>query len=689
MISLFISRSRRLPMMPLSFRSMSPRPLALSAALLSLWCAPLRAQTPVNLVIDDFEKGVGAWTANDKFLAADPNATASLSGVIGIVPDSVPPALKSSRGVALMTFKSGQDAWASLSRRVDGKKWAQIGATTLKFYLNAGGEKEGVDLVLRGRTKQADGSFRDEAFRLPLNADKKPTPVRLDLPGWREVAIPLSGFTDANGPILGRLNGVYLLQFVQSGTWDSRFFTIDNLRVEGSGQPIPQVVVAPKPSAPATPQTPAALDAGADAIKVDVDFLKTSGRIRPSANIALPAPLQNASGNARDPLLSSADFRRAVQTLHPRFVRLDAGTLSDLTDSSRPAFDYTRLVRAVSQVRAVGSEPLIAVTNPSDWGLDATGYAIFASGAARALNTGTRPVRYWELATGMGDLDASEAISFYNAARAALLATAAKTATKPAIALRIGGIGSSSGQSATLRALINGASGLDFLSIQEFGAFAGEPTTASLFERARDGKNLRAAAALLDASKFKSAAIYITGANINAARADEGAALDGRSVQMVAAAWWVTFLGSSSRVVDQVFHNDAVNPEWGFLDPESNPAYGAYPAYYAMYLWNTFVPSGSVRAQANVSRAQVFALAANTPTAHNVLLANTSDAEQTVRLSIRGFPVLRAARLRIFDDPANSIQPKDLPKSPFQTILLKPYAVAVVQFTEPPRKGKR
>jgi hypothetical protein len=80
------------------------------------------------------------------------------------------------------------------------------------------------------------------------------------------------------------------------------------------------------------------------------------------------------------------------------------------------------------------------------------------------------------------------------------------------------------------------------------------------------------------------------------------------------------------------------------------------------------------------------AFAANTPTAHNLMVANTTDNETAVRIAIRGFPVLRAARMRIFEEPQRGVRFEELPKSPFQTLVLKPHAVAVIQFIEPPKK---
>jgi hypothetical protein len=149
----------------------------------------------------------------------------------------------------------------------------------------------------------------------------------------------------------------------------------------------------------------------------------------------------------------------------------------------------------------------------------------------------------------------------------------------------------------------------------------------------------------------------------------------------MAAPWWVSFLATQSRLADQVFHNDAANPEWGLLNSRAE----AYPAYYALWMWNTFFPSGSERVAVKTENTDLITLAVNTPTAHNVLIANPTEKEISVRVAIRGFAVLRQARVRLLEDPQKGVVLNDLPKSPFQNLTLKPAAVAVVQFIEPPK----
>jgi hypothetical protein len=488
--------------------------------------------------------------------------------------------------------------------------------------------------------------------------------VRLDVKKWRKVVIPLTDFKSDKdkAPLSSRLGGVYLLQFVMRGSWDARFFTVDELQIEGTGRPLAAGVATPPHRSPASPVT-----------SISVDYLKRQGRIRTRADVSVAADL-DGQGASTFPLNENSDFRSALRELKPRFIRLDAAQYAELLDSSRPTFDFTRLQNAVIAARAIGAQPLVALTLPTEWNLDARAYASYAAQAASATNTrSVGPTQYFEIAVGAGNLSDSSIVAYYNAARSAI-----KRVAKSA---RIGGVSASVGRTGTQRTFLRGASGLDFLVVQDFGAMAGKPTDDALFAAARSSARLRAAAAQLDASRFRSAALFAI-ANLNATHAaGENVPNDPRTVQMLSGAWWGVYLGSASRLADQVFHNDASTPEWGLLDENVR----AYPAYYTMWLWNTYAPAGSERVATTVSDSDIYALGFNTSTAHNLLLVNTQPEERTAQIAIRGFPVLRQARIRLYDDPRTQPALTNLPKSPYQTIRLKPYATAVVQFIEPPK----
>ena len=639
------------------------RSFVVGAGVAASWCAPAQGQVGAQngaqsdnltftIPIDNFEDGVAAWTRNDK-------TKSGLSDIVSNRPGYLP----TSKGAALLTFKSAQNAWASLSRPINGASWARIGARELVFSIDGSGDAQGVELQLRAKTDAGDVVY------------SLAQPVRLDVKSWRTVAVPLADFKGPKGESLSaQMENLYLLQFVQTGTWNSRFFALDDLFVRGNGVAIlapraapPTVAVAPPET---TPSASAPLPSGA--VAVNVDFKRVVGQIRAAANVSLVAPYDSSEGGA---LELGANYRAPFATLKPKFVRLDVAALADLTDSSRPAFDFSRLVSAVKRVRSLPAEPLITISNPSEWGLDANGYGTLAGATARALNSkGASLARYYELATWSRDLGASDAVAYYNAGYGAVKGVAAS--------LAVGGYGAPTGDSAAQNALLGGARGLDFLAGNFYGARSGTPSDGALLSAARSISDLKTAAGLLDKSRFKRAPLYVTGANLSSAR-NEGdfVPADKRLVDAVAGAWWAEFLGSGSRLADQIFHNDATNPEWGLLLVQDKAQ--AFPAYYSMYLWNTYFAGGTQRVVADSANDAVFAVATNTKTAHNLMLVNTTALPQVAQVGIRGFPVLRQVRMHTTD--AGGVRTAPLPKSPFQTLRLPAYSVSVVQFIEPPK----
>ena len=634
------------------------------------------AQTK-TLMLDDFEDGVASWTRNDKLKSENTAANVLLVDVQATRPTGG--GAPNSKGAALFAFKAAQQSWASASLKIGGAEWAKVGARTINFWINADGETPGIEIMLRGTGRNPDGSTRDITYELPIDPlTKKPKTVKLDTRSWRQVAIPLADFRDdKDNQAIKNLAGVYLLQFVERGSWSSRFFTIDDLRVVGNGVPI---ALAPTTAPKATTAPLIDVDTPSDpnAVGIEIDFLKTQGTIRSAANVTVGAQYPGPDGNSAQPLRDNRDFRKAIKTLHPRFVRLDAGTLVDLLDSSRPAFDFARLREAVSQVRSIGSEPLISVPAPPVWGLSENAYASFAAQTAQALRN-PKAVIYFELTT--GSLDPTVAVAFYNRGYRAI-----KSVVKTA---RIGGINTAS--VGTINALLKSAPGLDFLSIPFNGSSSGAPDDTVLLNATLTLPSVRSAAAALDGSKWKQVPLYLTSVSMNAARnADGQTASDNRLTSAISGAWWASLMSNGSRMADQIFYNDAANSDWGLL----NDRFSAFPAYYAMWMWNTYLPPGSVRVGVKLTGAprglQISAV--NTPTSHNTLLVNTSSEAVTTKMTIRGFTVLRQARMRVLQDPVDpttGVRFVELPKSPFQTIILPPYAVAVLQFIEPPKSAAR
>jgi len=609
-----------------------------------------RAQSN-TIVIDNFDKGTANWSLNDNTRNNNPNIQPRLVNLSDVPPGA--PMVSGSTAAGLFTFKAAKGAWASANIRVSGKDWAQIGAQRLTFYLNAGGNEVGFNIQLR----RAVNGQNDEVFKLPK-------PVRLDQLNWRKVVIPLKDFKSSNGSLINRLNGVYLLQIVMTGTWDTRFFTIDQLQVEGTGKASPQTAetpAAPKP-APATSQN------AKDAPAVNVDYMRLIGRVRSTADTSI-----GTSDNTVLPLVNNRGFRIAIRELKPSWVRLDTAELSQLEDSSKPSFNFSKLVASAKSARSIGAKVLLNLGDREDWGLSSDQYAAFATQAAKAVNHDGTIVTDFELATMASGRDIGNAVIAYNSARSALKRISSK--------YQVGGITSSSRDDTTLPVFLAAADGLDFLTIRDFGMSGDENKPSSdQFSAARNMQRLTNAAQDLDSSQWRNARIFvITNLEQHPADSNDKAPL----LQMPAAAWWTTYLVNVSRLADQIFHNDATNPQWGLLDDQVR----AYPSYYAMWMWNTFVPPGSQRVATEVKGDGITAMGVNSATSHNLFLANDTGRVQTAKIAIRGFAVMRQARIWMYDNPQKQPYLMSLPNSPYQTIQLAPYAVAVVQFIEPSGKN--
>lgn len=626
-----------------------------SAVIFALFCAAsfgamaARAQD-TTIVIDDFESATPRWSLNDNIKNNNPDVAPQLVNLSNVAPGASMAANSTKAG--LFTFKSAKNSWASANIRVSGKAWAEIGAQRLTFYLNAGGNETGFNLQLR----RVVSGQNDEVFKLPK-------PVRLDQLSWRKVVIPLKDFKSSKGALIDRLNGVYLLQVVMTGNWDTRFFSIDQLQVEGTGK----AVAAPAPPKPAAQNPSANAPADKYTSTVNVDYLRLIGRVRSTADTSI-----GATDVGVLPLVNNRGFRVAIRELKPSWVRLDAGELSTLEDSSKPSFNFSKLVAAAKSARSIGAKVLLTLSDRQDWGLSSDSYAAFATQAAKAVNHDGTIVTDFELSTMTAGRDLGNAVIAYNTARSALKRLSSK--------YQVGGITSNSRDESTLPVFLAAADGLDFLTIRDFGQ-SGNSTAPSLdqFSAARNMQRLTNAAQDLDSSRWRNARIFvITNLEQHPAGSNDKTPL----LQMPAAAWWSTYLINVSRLADQIFHNDATNPQWGLLDAQVR----AFPSYYAMWMWNTFVPPGSQRVATEVKGDGITAMGVNTTTAHNLVLANTTNHAQTAKIAIRGFAVMRKARIWMYDNPQKQPYLLELRNTAYQTIQLAPYAVAVVQFIEPPKK---
>ena len=181
----------------MSLRPLSPALLLLAAGVL---CRPSGA---VELLIADFETGLGSWTANDiaRTAGRPPAATVKLSG-------------DSHGGFAAMELRTeATEGWAVAQATVDFSQWEPIGVDRLGFSAQTDVAADLVVILAR---------YDDPVRRFR-------TSVRLEPGDWTQVVLPLGEF-HADGDYELRPGVLKALQFGFEGQVPAARVLIDDVR---------------------------------------------------------------------------------------------------------------------------------------------------------------------------------------------------------------------------------------------------------------------------------------------------------------------------------------------------------------------------------------------------------------------------------------------------------------------------
>ncbi|MCS6862591.1 MAG: hypothetical protein NZT92_19990 [Abditibacteriales bacterium] len=621
---------------------------------LSFAAAPIPNPQPTApvLVLDDFERGVSKWLLNDHTKAASGQVT-----FCEILPSPSGAPEGGGKGGAIITFKRSTEGWATVSLPVDGKKWKAIGAERLSFWLRGDGSDNHVELMLRATSGGKETRF---GVTVPLND-----------PQWHKVVLPFSRFKNEGASLADSMEQIYLVQFLKRSRWDSLFFTIDQIQVEGVST-TPEVAITPRPTTPLTGKR----------TNITVDFAKTLGATAVTLSV-------NFEGD--EARLLDGDFQESLRNFGPRFVRVKAAALLKMDASGgTPTWDFTSLDNVVSAVRNVGAEPFICLSPHPEWKLTDEQFLQLCADTVEHLNANAeRKVNYWEIfdapTFGAAAISIEQATERFNRIRQRL------KAIDPS--LKIGGVALASAWQPHLLYFLKHAQGTDFLSFYFYGTHNGITTDAELFAAARRTvagdvpyqiafDDLRRAMA----QGRWNVPVFITECSLNSLRTPEGASRDKRLTSPFSAAWWMSFLKAAGPYVNHVMVFNAAHESWGLLDEKGR----AYPAYYALWLFSKFFPAGSAVASARSDNPNVLPLAVNTPTAHNVMLVNLSDQPAHCRVAARGVGTLRQVRGRFLEAHGRGVRFEEhLPLIPTQDVTLPAYAAAVVQFIEPPKPAQQ
>ncbi len=633
------------------------RPISAGHALISVLfflCLSLPAAPPPDpqpsvpvLLLEDFEQGVSKWLLNDHTKAASGQVT-----FCEILPStSGAPEGGGKRG-ATVTFTRSNEGWATVSLPVDGKQWKALGAERISFWLRGDGSDNNVELMLRVRAGGKETRF---GVAIPLND-----------PQWHKVVLPFGRFKNEGANLADSVEQIYLVQFLKRSKWDSMFFTVDQIQVEGVSA-TPEVTITPRP----TPLT-------GKRTNVTVDFAKTLGATTAAVSM-------NFEGD--EARLMDADFQESLRNFGPRFVRVKVAKLLKRDASGEsPTWDFTALDNVVSAVRNAGAEPFICLSPHPEWKLTDAQFLQLCVETVEHLNTNAeRKVNYWEIfdapTFGATAISIEQATDRFNQIRQRL------KEIDPS--LKVGGVALASAWQPHLVYFLKHAQGTAFLSFYFYGTHNGITTDAELFAAARRTvagdvphqiafDDLRRTMAQMKLN----VPVFITECNLNSLHTPEGASRDKRLPSPLSAAWWMSFFKAAGPYVNNVMVFNAAHESWGLMDEKGR----AYPAYYALWMYSKFFPAGSAVVSAQSDNTNALALAVNTPTAHNVMLVNLSDKPVNCRVTAKGVGTLRQVRGRFLEANGRGVRFEEhLPLTTTQEASLPAYAAAVVQFIEPPK----
>ncbi|MCD6359415.1 MAG: hypothetical protein J7M38_01040 [Armatimonadetes bacterium] len=596
-----------------------------------LLAARVVADEPATVVIADFETGVGAWLTNDGHVnGAGPS---ELCGIYAIA--------RTEQGrteqAAMIEFKAARGTWASVRLPVSGITWLQHNVGQISMWLRGDGTDHTVDLTLRALVGEEK---RDVSYVYKLS---------LENPEWEHRAIRLFAFKNRDGqPIDAEaLRGVYLIQFVQTGSWPAMTFCVDDLY----GEPVPGINMG----GPATPE----------ALVARVDFRQVMGPIlgQIGANLG-PNPWPVLDHRA-----SSDRARAALRQLTPCLVRV---RLSDYFRPVKNDYDLIRLNRAINWIADAGATPLVCLDPgaPPPGGDADEHYRQFLATAVKivSLRRGGPRLRRYELFDApmlSGRFaDLGELVAAYDDLARRVLAADPEA--------RVGGPGFASAWANNIRGFLEHAATMHFLSLKFFGAQAATAKPAALFAAAvtGTGSDLPEQLSIVETAELVRARRPMPELFVSAMA--PSAAADARPDQAFAAAWLAAMALSAGPYADRLLHQSLVG---ALLGADGAPL----PAQRAAALVTAAAPRGATLCQLALPDPQLLVAAIWTPKARNLVVVHAGETPRTVVADCRGVgSPLRVRGSLLASD--GKIHNSDRPDSPRQSIEFDGPGVAVIEF---------
>lgn len=597
-----------------------------------------------SVLIDDFEREVLDWECKDSMRRNGANLCA-----IWLVSPGCPHS--PGKGAALITFFAAKDSWASVSKRIDGDKLRKESTEGISLWFRGDGSSASVTISLV--VKRFGPTISRYNFQLPST-------FRM----WQRVEIPFNEFQGEDGSIRANdVGNIIAIEFRMDGTWDSGFIFIDDIWAY-SRRRVSEVKLGE------LQPTEAKL------AHIFIDPLNIVGKVRARVGT-------NLDGDS----LGILNYNEAIERVRQlqlgigRIKTIDLIAWSETANEARLSYDT--LEQLIKLAKALRMKPMLAIIPISPQQLDSDEF----------IGLTTEIVRRYGFREDVSAIEFNYCHAYTLSGTPQRMFERMNQIVKAALKVRprcaIGGVGLLAPWYDLTVLLVRSIQPLDFFSFHFFGTHNASTTTESLMKAAFKGTAadlpnqvpLNLLSSLIKQGWSDVAGLYISEANLNSIRTDDGTARDGRIHRPEGMAWWLAFLQTASPNIDEVIQFKLCGDGWGLLSDEFLPT----PQYWAVWMFNTFSPKGSEMCKLTSDDPGIACHGVRTQTAVNVLVANVTDKPRRieVRISQPFITKVSMVRLRRIMPSGEGIsQPtyEVLPLKENAQFLLPGYAISVLQF---------
>ncbi|MCS7263624.1 MAG: hypothetical protein NZ805_02185 [Armatimonadetes bacterium] len=575
------------------------------------------------MVLEDFERGTKQWFVQTKQLEVTDLPIVHLT-----VTSLTPPEGGKQAGLFLWR-RSESGEWGRFVLPLDGAQLSAKKAKSLTFWWVGDGSQVSVSFVL-----VAERQGIERFFKVELSPPQT----------WQQVNISWDAFRDETGtPVTVFVRYLKELRIERQGPFQPFFFILDDLAAETEAPTLPTV-----------------------SVRGVVDFQQEQR----TNLLRWGACWDEKAIN----LLQDPTARKKVAELRLGWARLflnDMVGKRDFEGSAKLVQTWAFQVQRLNMVPVVTISPLKPEDLPS---------GAFQQQVAFWVQRLFPSVKIYELFYRPFEPPLQlrpETLAIYFSALYEAIKQISPT-------IQVGGWGERGAWRERLQALFTRAPKPDFFSLHFFGAYNISISNDELMRAAREtiSADLPDQVPLNRLDEWlrqlyppSGVPLQVTECAPIAVRTKDGRPADERVANQLGAAWLAALFVQMAGKGETLVHYKLAGDGWGLIDQFGEPQ----PIYWAVWICNTYFPTGTNLVTAATNLAPLLILAGKTPTANNVLLVNTSANNADVSLEAIGLEKVRTVRVRILrgkETPSYA----EMPPNSIVKVRLPAYGVGVVQF---------